>query len=84
VRRPALLSLLVLLLASCSSTKTVWSRPGANEMQYKQDSYGCERDQPVIYCGDPIDCHNAKKRLTGMYRRCMESKGWEGREAPKN
>jgi hypothetical protein len=84
----------VLALSGCAAkAPDVWHRPdsytgpyaapsAATAMQYKQDAYACERDQPVIYCPEFMydlgRCQNRVRReQQDRFRRCMESKGWE-------
>ena len=78
----------VLALSGCAAkAPDVWHRTGASAMEYKQDAYACERDQPVIYCPEFMydlgRCQNRVRReQQDRFRRCMESKGWERQPTP--
>ena len=78
----ALTLLFLLLLVGCSAKKTVWSRSGASDAQFKQDSYNCEEELPITHC-QSWACMVADDKLNSLYRACMQSKGWEPREVPE-
>lgn len=74
------LTMFMVLLVGCSSTKTVWSQPGADERQFKRDNYECVRDSTTYGGGSGIDGiiaqNRAQDQANRLYRMCMESKGW--------
>jgi hypothetical protein len=61
-----LVTIVIFSVTGCGSGH--WVKPDMTEQQFKIDSYECERDS-----------YNAAHtvRHGGLYRRCMESKGYK-------
>lgn len=72
VKTLVVLMLAMLPLAGCSSTKTDWVQPGADEMQFKCDNYECMRDSRTSWSGAGVDAiiaqNSAKDQARRLYR----------------
>lgn len=73
VRRVATVGLLLfvaaclLAAAGCARPEPAWTRTGGTPDELRRDQYVCERDARLIYNG---------VKAAGLYRRCMEARGW--------
>ena len=72
--KPIAIVLLALAVAACG--ETTYEKPGGTTAEFKAASYACERDAQTLYPGATLGVALA---FRGMYRRCMDSKGWEVR-----
>src|SRR5687768_5878548 len=73
-RNAVVLAGVLVLAALAGCTRTLWTKPGVTEQEFRVDSYACERDmrQSGYYGSGIVGSLNA----TGFYERCMESKGY--------
>ena len=69
---PILLVFSVLLSAGCA--RTVWTKTGLTEEEFRVDDYACERDmrQSGYFGTGLVGAVNAR----GFYDRCMQAKGY--------
>jgi hypothetical protein len=74
----------VLVLAGCASTRTVWSRDGASDMDFRRDRYECGREDTWAAGGSGLPgalaVAEAKAEAERGWRECMEIRGWIPRE----
>lgn len=70
MRRYALIALALLLALPLTACARHWVKDGATRQEYRQDHYACNRDTLMLP-------HADWGIQTLMFRRCMESKGWE-------
>jgi hypothetical protein len=79
--------LAVLLLVGCASTRDVYYRAGASEMDFRRDRYACDRENQWEAGGSglpgSIAIIEAKAAAERGYRECMEIRGWERRQVEK-
>ncbi len=69
---PLLLAFSVLASASCA--RTVWTKAGLTEEEFRVDDYACERDmrQSGYFGAGWVGALHAQ----GFYERCMQAKGY--------
>ena len=74
MKRPGLLLWLVLGIFVSGCAKTVWTKSGLTEAEYRADAYACERDmrQSGHFGTGLVGALEARD----FYERCMVSKGY--------
>jgi hypothetical protein len=59
----------------------VWTKGGVDQAQLRHDEYECNRDAALFFSNvaghGPITASLAKQDAIKLYRRCMESKGYQ-------
>ena len=75
----------LLILSGCgSSTRTVWLRDGATEMEFRRDRYECSRENQWAAGGSGLPgalaIQEAKANAERGFRECMEIRGWTREE----
>lgn len=67
------------LLAGCGSAQ-FWTKPIFTDMEFKRDSYECERDSAVYGGGSGVPgammVLAAQRQADRLFRLCMEARGW--------
>lgn len=72
--RALVVGIVALLVSGCAM---VWTKPGATDNDYYQDTYACERDvRQTGYHGGGLA---GAISMQDFFARCMRAKGWTGR-----
>ncbi len=68
------------LLSGCTELIYSYSKPGATEMDWKQDSYACVPESGTVAGGTgfvSVGAATGNRRETSrLYKMCMEARGW--------
>jgi len=68
------------LLSGCTEPIYSYSKPGATEMDWKQDSYACVQGSGTFAGGTGLVSVGAatdnRREISRLYKMCMEARGW--------
>jgi hypothetical protein len=71
------LALLIIGAAVGGCARTVWTKEGATDQEFRADSYACERDKRQSFHGTGILGGISARQF---FDQCMESRGWRKSE----